>query len=103
MERVYTLKRLPDDRRMVLGIIIWVVVGAVVGWLASVFMRTDNQPGIILNIVIGIVGALLGGLILAGGDINGAPLTIPTFLVSVTGAVALLALINLARRGLPSF
>lgn len=82
-----------------MGIIIWFVVGAIIGWLASVFMRTDNQLGIILNIVIGIVGALLGGLVLAAGDINGAPLTIPTLLVSLTGAVALLAITNLVRRG----
>lgn len=82
-----------------MGIIIWLVVGAVIGWLTSVFMRTDNQLGIILNIIVGIVGALIGGLILAGGEINGAPLTIPTFLVSLTGAAALLAIINLARRG----
>jgi uncharacterized membrane protein YeaQ/YmgE (transglycosylase-associated protein family) len=74
-------------------------VGAIIGWLASVFMRTDNQLGIILNILIGIVGALLGGLGLAGGDINGAPLTISTLLVSLTGAVALLAITNLVRRG----
>lgn len=82
-----------------MGIIIWLVVGAIIGWLASVFMRTDNQLGIILNILIGIVGALLGGLGLAGGDINGAPLTISTLLVSFTGAVALLAITNLVRRG----
>jgi uncharacterized membrane protein YeaQ/YmgE (transglycosylase-associated protein family) len=82
-----------------MGIIIWLVVGAIIGWLASVFMRTDNQLGIILNILIGIVGALLGGLGLAGGDINGAPLTISTLLVSLTGAVALLAITNLVRRG----
>lgn len=82
-----------------MGIIIWLVVGAVIGWLTSVFMRTDNQLGIILNIIVGMVGALIGGLILAGGEINGAPLTIPTFLVSLTGAVALLAIVNLARRG----
>jgi uncharacterized membrane protein YeaQ/YmgE (transglycosylase-associated protein family) len=82
-----------------MGIIIWLVVGAIIGWIASVFMRTDNQLGIILNILIGIVGALLGGLGLAGGDINGAPLTISTLLVSLTGAVALLAITNLVRRG----
>lgn len=45
------------------GIIVWLVVGGVVGWLASLVMRTDAQQGILLNIVVGIVGAFIGGLI----------------------------------------
>ena len=46
-----------------IGIIIWLVVGGVVGWLASIVMRTDAQQGILLNIVVGIVGAFIGGLL----------------------------------------
>ena len=53
-----------------IGIIIWLVIGGVVGWLASIVMRTDAQQGILLNIVVGIVGAFLGGLIFSRGDIN---------------------------------
>ncbi|AMK23178.1 GlsB/YeaQ/YmgE family stress response membrane protein [Sphingomonas histidinilytica] len=82
-----------------MGIIMWLIVGGVIGWLASLIMRTDGQQGIILNIVVGIVGAFIGGLILARGEINNAPLTITTFLVSLAGAVILLAIVNLVRRG----
>jgi uncharacterized membrane protein YeaQ/YmgE (transglycosylase-associated protein family) len=62
-------------------------------------MRTDAQQGIILNIVVGIVGAFIGGLILGHGEINNAPLTLTTFLVSLVGAIVLLAIVNLIRRG----
>ncbi len=82
-----------------MGIIIWLIIGGVIGWLASIIMRTDGQQGIILNIVVGIVGAFLGGLIFSRGDINSAPLTLSSFLVSLVGASILLAIINLFRRG----
>ena len=82
-----------------MGIIIWLIVGGVVGWLASLIMRTDGQQGIFLNIVVGIVGAVIGGLVLGRGDINNSPLTVTTFLVSLAGAVILLAIVNLVRRG----
>lgn len=80
------------------GLILWLVVGGIVGWLASIIMRTDAQQGILLNVVVGIVGAFLAGLILNGGTINQA-ITIQTFLVSLVGAVVLLAIVNLVRRG----
>jgi uncharacterized membrane protein YeaQ/YmgE (transglycosylase-associated protein family) len=82
-----------------MGIILWLIIGGVIGWLASMIMRTDAQQGIFLNIVVGIVGAFLGGLIFSGGSINNQPLTIYSFLVSLLGAVVLLAIVNLARRG----
>ena len=82
-----------------MGIIIWLVIGGVIGWLASIIMRTDAQQGIFLNIVVGVVGAFIGGLIFSGGSINNAPLTIYSFLVSLLGAVVLLAIVNLVRRG----
>ncbi|PZQ61610.1 MAG: GlsB/YeaQ/YmgE family stress response membrane protein [Sphingomonas taxi] len=82
-----------------MGIILWLIIGGVIGWLASIIMRTDAQQGIFLNIVVGVVGAFLGGLIFSGGSINNAPLTIYSFLVSLLGAVVLLAIVNLARRG----
>jgi uncharacterized membrane protein YeaQ/YmgE (transglycosylase-associated protein family) len=82
-----------------MGIIMWLIIGGVVGWLASLIMRRDAQQGILLNIVVGIVGAFIGGLILSRGDINNAPLTVTTFLVSLLGAVVLLAVVNLVRRG----
>jgi uncharacterized membrane protein YeaQ/YmgE (transglycosylase-associated protein family) len=82
-----------------MGIILWLIVGGVIGWLASIIMRTDAQQGIFLNIVVGVVGAFVGGLIMSGGSINSAPLTVQSFLVSLLGAVILLAIVNLVRRG----
>ncbi len=85
-----------------MGIIVWLIVGGVVGWLASIIMRTDAQQGILLNVVVGIVGALLAGFIispmLGSGTINQG-LSLATFLVSLGGAVILLAIVNLFRRG----
>lgn len=82
-----------------MGLILWLIIGGVIGWLASIIMRTDAQQGIFLNIVVGVVGAFIGGLIFAGGSINDAPLTLNSFLVSLLGAVVLLAIVNLVRRG----
>ncbi|MCR6687692.1 GlsB/YeaQ/YmgE family stress response membrane protein [Pseudoxanthomonas sp.] len=80
-----------------MGIIIWLIVGGIVGWLASLIMRRDAQQGVLLNIVVGIVGAILAGW-LFGGGINEA-ITIRTFLFSIIGAVILLAIVNLFTRG----
>jgi uncharacterized membrane protein YeaQ/YmgE (transglycosylase-associated protein family) len=80
-----------------IGLIVWLIIGGVVGWLAGMIMR-DSQ-GIIMNIVVGIVGAFIGGLILDHGEINDAPLTVESFAVSLIGAVILLAIVNLLRRG----
>ncbi len=86
-----------------MNIIIWLIIGGIVGWLASLIMRTDGQQGILLNIVVGIIGAVIGGWLLSPlfgvGTINNSGLSIATFLVSLGGAVILLALINLFRRG----
>ena len=82
-----------------MGIILWLIVGGVIGWLASLVMRTDAQQGVLLNIVVGIIGAFIGGMIFSGGSINNAPLTLTSFLVSLLGAIILLAIINLFRRG----
>lgn len=85
-----------------MGIIVWLIVGGVVGWLASIIMRTNAQQGILLNVIVGIVGALLAGFIISPligvGTINDG-ITIASFLVSLVGAVILLAIVNLFRRG----
>ncbi|WP_166038611.1 GlsB/YeaQ/YmgE family stress response membrane protein [Sphingosinicella sp. YJ22] len=81
-----------------MGIIVWLIVGGVVGWLASIVMRTNAQQGILLNIVVGIVGAFLAGLVVGGGSINQG-ITLTSFLVSLVGAIVLLAIVNLFRRG----
>ncbi len=79
------------------------VVGGIIGWLASILMRTDAQQGIFLNVVVGIVGALLAGFIVTP-LIGGAPITSGSFdilslFASFLGAVVLLAIVNLFRRG----
>lgn len=86
-----------------MNFIIWLVVGGVLGWLASLVMRTDGQQGILLNVVVGIVGALIAGLVIAPmlgtGTINSNDFTISGLLVSLVGAIVLLAIVNLVRRG----
>jgi uncharacterized membrane protein YeaQ/YmgE (transglycosylase-associated protein family) len=86
-----------------MNFIIWIVVGGILGWLASMVMRTDAQQGMILNVVVGIVGALLGGWLLAPifgtGTINQNDFSLGSLLVSFLGAVVLLAIVNLLRRG----
>jgi uncharacterized membrane protein YeaQ/YmgE (transglycosylase-associated protein family) len=85
-----------------MGILVWLIVGGVVGWLASIIMRTDAQQGMLLNVIVGIVGALLAGFIVSPmvgvGTINEG-ISLATFLVSLLGAVILLAIVNLFRRG----
>ena len=86
-----------------MGWILIIVVGGILGWLASIVMRTDAQQGLLLNIVVGIVGALLGGFLLApligGASITTGAYDIKSLLVSFLGAVILLAIVNLFRRG----
>ncbi len=88
-----------------MNFIIWLVVGGLIGWVASMIMRTDAQQGVILNVVVGIVGALLGGWFLAPmfgtGTINQNDFSIAGLGVSLLGAVILLAIVNLVRRGSP--
>lgn len=86
-----------------MNIIIWLVVGGLIGWLASIFMRTDQQQGILLNVVVGIVGSVLGGWLLSPlfgvSTINQSNFSVAGLLVSFLGAVILLAIVNLIRRG----
>jgi uncharacterized membrane protein YeaQ/YmgE (transglycosylase-associated protein family) len=86
-----------------MGILVWLIVGGIIGWLASLVMRTDAQQGLFLNIVVGIVGAFiggwLGGMFGLGGDINRGDLSLSGLLMSLVGAIVLLAIVNLFRRG----
>lgn len=79
------------------------LVGGVIGWLASILMRTDGQQGIFLNVVVGVVGALIAGFLITP-LIGGAPITSGSFdlmslFASFLGAIVLLAIVNLFRRG----
>ena len=86
-----------------MNIIIWLVVGGLIGWVASMIMRTDGQQGVLLNVVVGVVGALLGGWFLApmfgSGTINANDFSVASLGVSLLGAIILLAIVNLIRRG----
>jgi uncharacterized membrane protein YeaQ/YmgE (transglycosylase-associated protein family) len=86
-----------------MNFIIWLIVGGLIGWIASLIMRTDAQQGLFLNIVVGIVGALLAGFLLAPlfgtGTINQSDFSLSGLLISLLGAIVLLAIINLFRRG----
>jgi uncharacterized membrane protein YeaQ/YmgE (transglycosylase-associated protein family) len=97
---VVTVSELLQEPTM--GILVWLIVGGIVGWLASIIMRTDARQGLILNVVVGIVGALLAGFLLSpmlGIATINEGISAATFLVSLGGAVILLAIVNLLRRG----
>jgi uncharacterized membrane protein YeaQ/YmgE (transglycosylase-associated protein family) len=86
-----------------MNIIIWLIVGGLIGWVASMIMRTDARQGLLLNVVVGIIGALLGGWFLSPlvgvSTINESNFSIPSLAVSLLGAVVLLGIVNLVRRG----
>jgi len=86
-----------------MNLIILLVVGGLIGWVASMIMNTDGQQGIILNVVVGIVGALLAGFVvtplIGGASIMNGGINVQTILISLVGSVILLALLNLMRRG----
>jgi uncharacterized membrane protein YeaQ/YmgE (transglycosylase-associated protein family) len=85
-----------------MGIILWLVIGGVVGWLASIVMKRDASQGILLNVVVGIIGAMLGGWLLSpmigAPSINSGEISAASLLVSFLGAVILLAIVNLISR-----
>jgi uncharacterized membrane protein YeaQ/YmgE (transglycosylase-associated protein family) len=82
-----------------INLIIWLLVGALIGWLASMVMRTDSQQGPLLNIVVGIIGAMIGGFLLGGPSINSNAFNLMALLVAFVGAIVLLGIVNLVTRG----
>jgi uncharacterized membrane protein YeaQ/YmgE (transglycosylase-associated protein family) len=86
-----------------MNMIIWLVVGGLIGWAAGIVMRTDGQQGLLLNVIVGVVGAGLGGWFLSPlfgvSTINQSNFSVPGLLVSLGGAVILLAVLNLVRGG----
>jgi uncharacterized membrane protein YeaQ/YmgE (transglycosylase-associated protein family) len=85
-----------------MNILIWLVIGGLVGWVASMIMKTDGQQGIFLNVIVGIVGAFVGGFLisplLGSSTINQGNFSLPGLLVSLVGAIILLAVVNMFRR-----
>lgn len=86
-----------------MNFIIWIVVGGLIGWIASIIMKTDGQQGLFLNIVVGLIGALIGGWLISplvgAGTINDGAFNVGSLVVSLVGAIILLAVVNLLRRG----
>jgi uncharacterized membrane protein YeaQ/YmgE (transglycosylase-associated protein family) len=85
-----------------MNFIIWLIAGAIVGWVASQLMHTNSQQGLLLDIVVGVVGAFLGGLLLSPlfgvATINQNDFSLPALIVSLLGAIILLAIVKLFRR-----
>jgi uncharacterized membrane protein YeaQ/YmgE (transglycosylase-associated protein family) len=90
-----------ENRAM--NFMLWMIIGGILGWIASIIMRTNAQQGLFLNIVVGIIGALVAGFVLTPlfgiGTINQNNFSLPALLVSLLGAIILLAIVNLFRRG----
>lgn len=88
-----------------MNILMILIVGGILGWLASLIMRTDAQQGIILNVVVGIIGALIAGVVvtpmMGGAPITSGAFDVRSLVASLIGAVILLAVLNLVRRGTP--
>lgn len=86
-----------------MNFLIWLIVGGVIGWLASILMKTNDQQGMFLNVIVGIVGAMLAGWFISPligvGTINQNNFSLPALLVSFIGAALLLAIVNVVRRG----
>lgn len=85
---------------MIINIIVWIIFGALAGWLASMIMHTDAQQGAVANIVVGILGAFLGGFIsrsLGGPDVS-AGFSLTSLIIAVLGAVILLGILRLFNR-----
>ena len=86
-----------------INLIVWLVVGGVIGWIASMIMKTDGQQGLLLNIVVGIVGAAIAGWFLSPmfgvASINDNAFNVASMGISLLGAIILLAVVNLLRRG----
>ena len=86
-----------------MNFIIWLIVGGVIGWLASILMKTNDQQGMFLNVVVGVIGAMLAGWFISPlvgvGTINQNNFSLPAMLVSFLGAAVLLAIVNVVRRG----
>ncbi len=86
-----------------MNFLVWLIVGGLIGWLASVLMKTDGQQGLFLNVVVGIVGAMVAGWFISPlvgvGTINQDNFSVPALLVSLLGATLLLGILNLFNRG----
>ena len=82
-----------------MNIIVWIIFGGLVGWIASLIMSTDENQGILMNIIVGIGGALLGGFLarmLGLGTVDGFDIT--SLLIAIVGSIIILAVVKAVRR-----
>ena len=87
-----------------INFIVWLIVGAIIGWIASLIMKTDGQQGTLIDIVVGVVGAFVAGILLTPllgiSTINQGNFSFPALVVSLLGAIILLAVVKFLRRGM---
>jgi len=85
-----------------MNLIVWLIVGGIIGWIASLIMRTDARQGLLLNVIVGIVGALIAGWIISPlvgvPTINQNVFSLGAMAISLLGAIILLFVVNLVRR-----
>jgi uncharacterized membrane protein YeaQ/YmgE (transglycosylase-associated protein family) len=82
-----------------MNFILWIVLGALAGWIASIIMGRNDQMGCLSNIVVGIVGALIGGFVMQSFGAQGVTgFNIPSLIVAVVGAIILLFIVGLFQR-----
>lgn len=82
-----------------MGIIIWIIFGGLVGWIASIVTGTDPEQGIVLNVVVGIIGAIIGGFVMTFFGENGVTgFNLYSFVVALLGAVILIVIVKALRR-----
>jgi uncharacterized membrane protein YeaQ/YmgE (transglycosylase-associated protein family) len=84
-----------------MNLIIWLIVGGIIGWVASILMKTNGQQGILLNVAVGVIGAAIAGWFISPlvgvGTINQSNFSVASFVVSLLGAVVLLAIVSMFR------
>ncbi len=82
-----------------MGIILWIIFGALVGWIASLIMKTDGEQGALLNVAVGILGAVVGGWLMSVlGESGISGFNLYSFIVAIIGAVVLIAIVKALRR-----
>lgn len=82
-----------------MGIILWIIFGALVGWVASLVMKTDSQQGLALNIIVGIIGAVIGGWLMSFFGQSGVTgFNLYSLIVALIGAIVLIAIVKALRR-----
>ncbi len=80
-----------------MGILLWIVFGAIVGWVASIIMKTNG--GILMDIVVGVIGAVIGGYTMSFfGNTGITGFNLYSFIVALIGAVILLGIVRAFRR-----